>query len=150
MAVGTVGVIVSAFVGSATSGSAPPPRSGGGIAALKHAASEYARVTLNGGFAEFEAALSPECRSTDHITAQTLPLAREMWEEFSGFSFHSVRITGVRVRNVTSTNGQAEVTYNLLKAGNDNWVTYALVRGAWKVAGQCATPIGNTRESGPP
>jgi hypothetical protein len=141
-------LVVSAFLGmSAACGSAPPSESHVGTSNLRQAALIYAQVTRSGSFAELEATLSPECRSTDHITAQNLPLLRMSWEHQFGFSFDKVQITGVRIRDVTRTSAQAEVEYNESAAGNYNWVTYIFDHDRWEVGGQCATPIGNSESS---
>jgi hypothetical protein len=110
---------------------------------VKHAALSYAKATLIGSFADLEAALSPECRSTDHVTAQTLPLARSVWEHQMGVSFTKIRATGVRIRNLSMKDAVAEVQFNTPKAGNENWVKYVLKKGRWVVGGNCVVPIGN-------
>ena len=53
------------------------------------------------------------------------------------------KIAGVSVRNVTAKTGEAEVRYDLPVAvtGNDDWVTYGLIDGKWKVQ-DCRAPIG--------
>lgn len=140
--------VTSALLGCTASSSATSSNTGAGVTGLKHAASAYARATLTGSFADLEAAFSAECRSTDHVTAQNFPLLRVAFEHQSDVSFHRVRITGVRVRNVKRTNAEAEVEYNTPKAGNYNWVTFVLKDGRWKVGGQCSTPIGNSESSG--
>ncbi len=120
--------------------------SSSGRTTLKQAALTYARATLTGGYADLEASLSTECRATDHVTAQNLGAARSFWEKQLGLSFNSIRITGVKFQDVTSTSGQAEVQYNPA-AGNNNWVDYVLHGGKWEVGGKCAVPIGNFESS---
>ena len=132
---------------SIVAGSAASASTTSSDAALKHAALNYAKATLNGTFVDLEAALSPECRSTDHVTAQNLPFGRVIWEDQMGISFKKVRITGVRVEDLTGTSAQAEVEYNTSKAGNNNWVTYVLDHGHWLVGGQCAMPVGGYESS---
>jgi hypothetical protein len=141
-------VVMSVLFGFAASVSATFTGTGAGVTGLKHAALAYARATLTGSFADLEGALSAECRSTDHVTAENLPLARIAWEHQFGVSLDRIRITGVRVRDVTKTNAQAEAEYSTPKAGNYNWVTFVLSDGRWKVGGQCATPILNSESSG--
>lgn len=147
-------LVASAFASTCALLGSPPAwatasSAGPGVTALKQSALRYARVTLSGGFTELEATLSHECHSTDHVTPQNLPLARALWERQIGVSFAMIRITGVGVRDVTKRSAQAEVHYNTPKAGNDNWVTFVVNSGHWKVGGQCATPIGNSEHSGP-
>ena len=131
-----------ALVGSGTTASAATSE-----AALKHTALAYASATLSGSLGAVEAVLSPECRSSDHVTAESLPFARSMWESLMGVSFASVHPTGVRVRDLTTTGAQAEVEYNTPKAGNSNWVTYVPHKGQWLVGGQCAMPVGGYESS---
>jgi hypothetical protein len=59
------------------------------------------------------------------------------------------KINGVSTRNVTGKTGEAEVRYDLPVAvtGNDNWVTYELVGGKWKVQ-DCHGPFGGSSSSG--
>lgn len=111
--------------------------------ALKHAALTYASATLFGPFESLESILSPECRSSDDVTSETLPLARSLWGNLMGVPLARIRATGVEVRVLTATSAQAEVEYNTAKAGNGNWVTYVMDKGHWLVGGQCATPMGN-------
>jgi hypothetical protein len=73
---------------------------------------------------------------------------RAVLEHNLGVSLASIKVTGVRVRNVTATSGEAEVQYNFPTSviGNDNWVTYELHGGSWKVA-DCNGPIGGSGSS---
>ena len=115
--------------------------------AVKHAALTYASATLSGPFKSLESVLSPECRTSDHVTSEALPLARSLWGSLMGVPLARIRATGVKVRELTATSAQAEVEYNTAKAGNSNWVTYVLDKGHWLVGGQCATPMGNFESS---
>jgi hypothetical protein len=67
---------------------------------------------------------------------------------YVGVPLGSIRITGVRVRNVTATRGEAEVEYALPASvvGNDNWVTYQYQNGQWKET-NCHAPIGGESQS---
>jgi hypothetical protein len=138
-----VGLLVVVCV-ACDSAAPSPPQSG--VAGLKLAARAYAQAVLNGRFTSLEHSLSPECKATDHVTAQNLPAAITIWEKSLGRSFGTIRITGVDVRDVTESGGQADVSYRP-PAGNDNWVSYVLENGQWKVGGQCAVPIGTFRSS---
>lgn len=115
-------------------------------AGLRATAARYAQAILTGSVRDIQALLSPECLSSDHITSQLLPAGRSDWEGIVGVSFQDIRITGVRIRDVTRTTAQAEVEFSIptREAGNDNWVSYQLIDGEWRVAGQCSLPIGNT------
>jgi hypothetical protein len=115
--------------------------------AVKHAALTYASATLSGPFESLESALSPECRSSDHGSSETLSLARSLWGSLMGVPLGRIRATGVKVRDLTTTSAQAEVEYNTAKAGNSNWVTYVIDKGHWLVGGQCVTPMGNFESS---
>jgi hypothetical protein len=111
---------------------------------LKRTALAYAQATLTGSVAEIRATLDPYCNATDHLNSAALPLVRQEWGSQDGTPLNQVRIIGVRVRNVTTTSGQADVEYKE-DEGNANWVTYTKVKGQWKVAGQCVVPFGNWR-----
>jgi hypothetical protein len=90
----------------------------------------------------------PECTShapkyspeflDSYLRAERVVLARHF-----GRPLDKVRVRGVRVRNVTSTTGEAEVVYDLpeAKVENSNWVLYRLHDGRLKVA-NCNAPIG--------
>lgn len=73
---------------------------------------------------------------------------RAVMERHVGVPLDSIRITGVRVRNVTATSGEAEVEYALPASvvGNDNWVTYQYRHGQWKET-SCRAPIGGESQS---
>ena len=60
-----------------------------------------------------------------------------------GRPLRAIKIRVVVVRDVTATTGDALVEYDLPAAvvGNDNWVSYAVHSGRWKVA-DCRAPIG--------
>lgn len=68
-----------------------------------------------------------------------------------GASLRSVRITGIRVRNVTAATGDAEVQYALPESvvGNDNWVSYGYQAGQWKVT-SCRAPFGGSSQGPSP
>jgi hypothetical protein len=59
-----------------------------------------------------------------------------------------IKIIGVAVRNVTRSSGDALVEYDLPAnvEGNDNWVSYAIHDGRWKVS-DCHAPIGGSSSS---
>ena len=59
-----------------------------------------------------------------------------------------IEIKSVAIRNVTSTSGDALVEYDLAAqvVGNDNWVSYAIDDGRWKVS-DCHAPIGGNSSS---
>jgi cellulase/cellobiase CelA1 len=73
---------------------------------------------------------------------------RAQIERHIGIPLDQIKVRGVLVRDVTPTGGGAELQYNLpvSKAGNDNWVTYALHDHRLKVA-DCHAPIGGSSSS---
>jgi hypothetical protein len=73
---------------------------------------------------------------------------RAEMEHHIGVPLGSIRITGVRVRNVTAITGDAEVEYALPPSvvGNDNWVTYQYQGRQWKET-NCHAPIGGESQS---
>ena len=68
-----------------------------------------------------------------------------------GVALDDIKILDVQLRNVTPQSGEAQVVFDLppAKAGNDNWVGYALYNGRWKVA-DCHAPIGGQSVSASP
>ncbi len=73
---------------------------------------------------------------------------RSAMEHFLGAPLNSIRITGVQVRNVTATTGDAEVHYALPASfvAYANWVSYGYQDGQWKVT-NCRAPIGGESQS---
>ena len=73
---------------------------------------------------------------------------RAAMEHYLGAPVGSIRITGVQVRNVTATTGDAEVHYALPApfVAYDNWVSYGYQDGQWKVT-NCHAPIGGESTS---
>jgi len=79
-----------------------------------------------------QALQGPEC--ADH-SGTTIPIQtrtqylrdqRAVMRKYLGRPLDKIKISGVVVRNVTSTSGEALVDYDLpaAKVGNYNWVTY--------------------------
>lgn len=66
-----------------------------------------------------------------------------------GRPLDTIVMVRVLVRHVTRSRGEALVEYDLPAAvvGNDNWVTYAMHDGRWKVS-DCNAPIGGSSSSG--
>jgi hypothetical protein len=73
---------------------------------------------------------------------------RAEMEHYLAVPLASIRITGVQVRDVTATTGDAEVQYALPASvvGNDNWVSYGYQYGQWKET-DCHAPIGGESTS---
>ena len=69
-------------------------------------------------------------------------------EKYFGRPPDKIKISRVVVRNVTSTSGEALVEYDLpaTVVGNDNWVSYRVHNGRWKVS-DCNAPIGGSKIS---
>jgi len=101
----------------------------------------------------------PECLAggTPKVTPANLRAAaaelrreRARLAQYAGVSPATIqsKITGVSVRNLAARTGEAEVTYNLPVSvtGNDNWVTYELINGKWKVQ-DCIAPFGGSSAS---
>jgi hypothetical protein len=124
---------------------------------VQEAARAWAKAYLTGTADDLRAMQGPECLSgvpaltakNEALAAAQLRQMRADLEHNLGVSLASIKVTGVRVRNVTVTSGEAEVQYNFPTSviGNDNWVTYELHGGSWKVA-DCDGPIGRNGSSG--
>jgi hypothetical protein len=118
-------------------------------AEVRAAARAWAKAFLTGSVGDIRRMQGPECTPSTapkypagflekYLRAERVALARHL-----GRPLNRVRIRSVRVRNVTTTSGEAEVVYDLPedKVGNDNWVTYRLHDGRLRVA-DCNAPIG--------
>jgi len=117
-------------------------------------AAAWAHAFLVGSLDDIKALQGPEC--ADH-SGTTLPIRtvnqylsseRAVMQKYLGRPLDKINIRRVVVRNVTSTTGEALVEYDLPTslAGNDNWVTYAIHEGRWKVS-DCHAPIGGRSSS---
>jgi hypothetical protein len=73
---------------------------------------------------------------------------RAVMEKYLGRPLDKIKISGVALRDVTSTRGEALVEYDLPAnvVGSDNWVTYTIHHGRWKVS-DCHAPIGGSSSS---
>lgn len=134
--------------------SSPPasPREPG-TAGLRAAARAWSDAFLTGTVADIRNMEGASCLSGTPTYNSTLlegylrGMRAEM-EHYVGVPLGSIRITGVRVRNVTAITGEAEVEYALPPSmvGNDNWVTYQYRDGQWKET-NCHAPIGGESQS---
>jgi hypothetical protein len=139
-----LGVMVSRALAS---GSPPDSPTDKGVVGLRGAAVAWAHAVFTGTVADIKGLEGSQCRSgprysptilNDYLKGMRLELQHAL-----GTPLRSIRITGVRTRNVTATTGDAEVLYALRPAvvGNDNWVSYGYQHGKWKVT-SCRYPIG--------
>jgi hypothetical protein len=109
---------------------------------------------LTGTLDDIKTLQGPECTpqsisSIDRATASDyLRRTRVEMQRVFGRPLDAIKIRGVQTRNVTSTSGDAEVEYDLPRelAGNDNWVSYEVHNGQWKVA-NCHAPIGGNSQA---
>jgi hypothetical protein len=126
-----------------------------GIPGLRSAAREWSKAFLTGTVADIRAMEGASCLSTPAVAPAEarayLQAERVEMEHYLGVPLSSIRITGVQVREVTATTGEAEVHYALTASvvGNDNWVSYAYQHGQWKVS-DCHAPIGGESSSPSP
>jgi hypothetical protein len=97
---------------------------------------------------------SPECGGVSRATfpvetvREYLLGERAVMAKFLGRPLDKIEVTGVVLRNVTSSSGDALVRSDLSTnvAGNDDWVSYAIHDGRWKTS-DCHAPIGSTSSS---
>jgi hypothetical protein len=147
-----VTAILTACVGcsgassSSSSVALPAPREP--VGSIQAAAVSWARAFLTGTVADLKGMEGRECTAntpqySPAFLSTYLEADRENLERSMGVPINQIRIIGVTTQNVTATQGQAEVLYNLpsSKAGNDNWVTYQIENGRWKET-NCHAPIG--------
>ena len=130
------------------------PPAGKTITSLKATAIAWAHAFLVGSLEDIRALQGPEC--TDH-SGTTLPIRtvnqylrgeRTVMQKYLGRPLDKIKISGVAIRNVTSSSGDALVAYDLPAnvVGNDNWVSYTIHEGRWKVS-DCHAPIGGSSSS---
>jgi len=120
---------------------------------LQAAAISWSNAFLTGTVAEIRGMEGTQCSSeTPHFSptflAGYLKAIRESMERYIGVPLERIRVTGVLTRDVTSTQGEAQVQYDLpsSRVGNDNWVTYQVQEGRWKES-SCQAPIGGQSSS---
>jgi hypothetical protein len=127
----------------------PLPAPGTTPEALKATAIAWAKAFLVGSLDDISALQGPECTND---TGTTLPVQirvgylaaeRAAMEKHAGRPLDQIHIVGVTVRDVTGTTGDALVEYDLPDSvvGNDNWVSFTIHDGRWKVS-NCHAPIG--------
>jgi hypothetical protein len=126
-------------------------------ATLRTAALAWAHAFLTGTVMEQQSYLQGPCLTGEKPTQSKIAAAtarlnqeRDRIQRTLGISTATIqsKIDGVSTRNVTAKTGEAEVRYDLPVAatGNDNWVTYELVGGKWKVQ-NCRSPLGGSSSS---
>ena len=123
-----------------------------GTPGLRDAARAWSHAFLTGTVADIRSMEGSSCLSTPTANPMMVDAylkgMRAAMEHHLGVPLGSIRIKGIRVRNVTVTSGDAEVQYALPASavGNDNWVTYGYQDGQWKVT-NCHAPIGGESSS---
>jgi hypothetical protein len=152
MAVGILMVLCAACSSGSNSPSAPGSPTDTGAAGLRAAATAWSNAFLTGTAMDIRTMEGAPCLSP--TTANSMDMEsyltgmRTAMEQHLGAPLGSIRITGIQVRNVTATAGDAEVQYALPASvvGNDNWVSYGYQDGQWKVT-NCHAPIGGESQS---
>ena len=135
-----------------SSPSAPGSLTETGTVGLQAAATAWSSAFLTGTATDIRSMEGAQCLPTNSTNstgmASYLTGMRSAMEQHLGTPLNSIRITGVQVRNVTATTGDAEVQYSLPASvvGNDNWVSYGYQDGKWKVT-NCHAPIGGSSQS---
>jgi len=122
---------------------------------LRAAALAWANAYMSGTPQSMLSLQGPECAPQTHATFNERAAEAELRQLRHQIQLHvgeapsAIKISGVRVRNVTARSGEAEVQYDLppTAVGNYNWVTYQLHGGRWLVA-DCHAPIGGESSSG--
>jgi len=148
--------ILTAFC-ACTAGPSSTPSSSSALrepaGSLQAAAISWSKAFLTGTGVDIREMEGQQCVSnTAHYSPEFLErylkATREAMEQYVGIPLDRIRITGVLTRNLTSTQGEAEVQYDLpsSKVGNDNWVTYQVQDGRWKES-SCQAPIGGESET---
>jgi hypothetical protein len=124
------------------------------LTGLRAAALAWSRAFLTGTSADIFAMEGAECAPTTSTTLSGSTISaylageRAVMKQHLGMPLDAITAHGVSVRDFTGATGEALVQYDLpeSKTGNDNWVSYAVEDGAWKVA-DCHAPIGGSSTS---
>jgi len=153
MVVGSLALLGAACGAGSTSQAALGSPADPGTAGLRAAATAWSHAFLTGNVIDIRNLEGAQCLSTPAVDAAMgaglLAATRTlMMERHLDAPLASIRITGVQLRNVTATTGEAEVQYALPAgvAGSDNWVQYGYQDGQWKVT-NCRPPIGGESSS---
>jgi hypothetical protein len=117
MAVGILTVLCAACSTALSSHSEPGSPTDSGTAGLRAAAAAWSNAFLTGTVVDIRSMEGAQCLST----ISTNPTGMESYltgmrtamEQHLDAPLGSIRITGVQVRNVTATSGDAEVRYAL-------------------------------------
>ncbi len=124
-----------------------------GTAGLRAAAMAWSRAFMTGSVADIRNIEGGPCHSIPKaVTSSALEVyltrVRAAMAHYFGMPLGSIRITDIKVRNVTASTGDAEVQYALPASvvGNDNWVSYGYLGGQWKMT-SCRPPIGGESTS---
>ena len=121
---------------------------------VRSAALAYARAYLTGTALDLYALQGPQCLtgaepspSNEAAANAEVQQMRDALQLRAGLSAQAIqeKITDVSVRNETTTSAEAKVNYALPASvtGNDDWVTYERLNGAWKVQ-DCHPPFGTS------
>ncbi len=116
---------------------------------IEAGARRYTEAILHGTANDVTDAISPTC--TSHPTDAALAELREVVSARLGLAFTTLRIVSIETRNVTATTGEAWVRVNLRPEleGDDNWLSYAIDKGDWKLSDCGKLPFGGGGAPGP-
>jgi hypothetical protein len=116
---------------------------------VRQAARAWSDAYLTGTIDDIVALQGPKCLTGEPLNDENreraeadLEQLRNALQDALDVSPDDIELRDVAVRNVTETSGQASVQYNLTSPSlsSDNWVTYELADGSWKVS-DCMPPI---------
>ena len=126
----------------------PNSPSGPATTNIDAAARAYADAFLRGSAAEINAVISASCSP---MTDAALASIRSTVETRNHIALSAVHIVSVEPRSVVGSRGQATVHTDLPAQveGNDNWLTYAVEDGRFKVTDCGRLPLGNAGSSAP-
>jgi hypothetical protein len=139
---------------ASTPGTLTLPPAGNSTASLEATARAWAHAFLTGSPGDIKALEGPECANNTGTTIPSstveayLHAERIAMKKHFGRALDEINVNRVVTRNMTDNRGEALVRYDLPAdvVGNDNWVSYAIHDGRWKVA-DCRAPIGGSSSS---
>lgn len=116
---------------------------GGPEMSLQAAASAYNEAILRGTSSDVNAFLSSSCSVP--VTDAELADMRTVLQPFgSSGNPPALQVVSIDTRDVTTTSGDALVHLNLPSGaeGNDNWLSFIVEGGRWRLAGCARLPFG--------
>ncbi len=144
---GLAGALIAAGVLAGCGGGTSSSSNDG--SSIESGARSYTEAVLRGTAQDVNASTSTTC--THRATDAALVAVRDTFGTRTGIALDTLHIISVETRDVTADSGEAWVHVNLPRdiEGNDNWLTYSVEDGRWKLTDCGHIPFGYNGSSGP-